>query len=190
MRGVAAALDTGAASLYVYVPGRDGLLQAMVDRVIATIEVETPDPSRWRDQLHSLVQRMRRALLAHPGIAAMFLTIPPMTDAVLRLTENLLATLLAGGVDPQDAAWASDIFLLLSTAVATENDARHAGGHTDGDYRQQVDKLRSTFAGLPADRFPALTARAAQMVAGDPDERFQFAIDVVIDGIVARSARA
>jgi len=32
MRRVAAALDTGAASLYVYVPGREGLLQAMLDR--------------------------------------------------------------------------------------------------------------------------------------------------------------
>ena len=45
MRRVAAALDTGAASLYVYVSGRDGLLQAMLDRVTATIELEQPDPS-------------------------------------------------------------------------------------------------------------------------------------------------
>jgi AcrR family transcriptional regulator len=52
MRRVAAALDTGAASLYVYVSGREGLLAAMLDRVTATIELEPPDPSRWRDQLH------------------------------------------------------------------------------------------------------------------------------------------
>src|ERR1700729_4417355 len=63
MRRVAAALDTGAASLYVYVSGREGLLQAMLDRVTATIELEAPDPSRWRAQLHSLLQRMHRALL-------------------------------------------------------------------------------------------------------------------------------
>jgi hypothetical protein len=36
----ATALDTGPASLYVYVSGREGLLQAMLDRVIATIELE------------------------------------------------------------------------------------------------------------------------------------------------------
>jgi AcrR family transcriptional regulator len=189
MRRVAAVLDTGAASLYVYVSGREGLLQGMVDRVIATIEVEAPDPSRWRAQLHSLVHRMRRALVAHPGIAAMFLTIPPMTETVLRLTENLLGILLAGGLDPQDAAWASDVFLLLVTAVASENDARRARGHSDDDYRRDVDRLRTTFAGLPPDRFPSLAAYAAQMVAGDADERFSFAIDVVIDGVVARAAR-
>src|SRR5271156_234934 len=64
MRRVAAALDTGAASLYV--SGREGLLQAMLDRVTATIELEAPDPSRWRAQLHSLLQRTHQALVAHP----------------------------------------------------------------------------------------------------------------------------
>src|SRR5580704_6080250 len=55
MRRVGAALDTGAASLYVYVAGREGLLQAMLDRVFATVELEPPVPSRWRAQLHSLL---------------------------------------------------------------------------------------------------------------------------------------
>src|SRR5580698_7502984 len=77
MRRVAAALDTGPASLYVYVSGREGLLQAMLDRVAGTIELERPDPSRWRAQVHSLLQRIREALVAHPGIAAMTLAEPP-----------------------------------------------------------------------------------------------------------------
>jgi hypothetical protein len=38
-------------------------------------------------------------------------------------------------------------------------------------------------------RFPLIAAHVAQMVAGDGDERFRFAIDVVIDGLVARAAR-
>src|ERR1700758_352984 len=70
MRRVAAALDTGAGSLYVYVDGRDGLLQAMFDRIVTGVELEAPDPSRWRAQLHNLLERMRAQLIAHPGIAA------------------------------------------------------------------------------------------------------------------------
>ena len=190
MRRVAHALDTGAASLYVYVSGREGLLQAMLDRVTATIELEAPEPSRWRAQLHSLLQRMHRALVAHPGIAAMTLAEPPTTEAVLLLTENLLGILLAGGLDPQDAAWACDIFVLLVTAAAREDDVRRPSGRSDdGGRREQADEIYKTFAGLPPDRFPLLAAHAAQMVAGDGDERFRFAIDVVIDGVVARAAR-
>jgi AcrR family transcriptional regulator len=187
MRRVAAALDTGAASLYVYVSGRESLLHAMLDRVTATIELEVPDPSRWRAQLHSLLQRFRQALVAHPGIAAMTLADSPTTEAVLLLTENLLGILLAGELDPQDAAWACDIFVLLVTGAAREDDVRRASGHSDD--REQVSELYKTFAGLPPGRFPSLAAHAAQMVAGDGDERFHFAIDVVIDGVVARAAQ-
>src|SRR5580704_13750059 len=113
MRRVASALDTGAASLYVYVSGREGLLQAMLDRVTATIELEPPDPSRWRAQLHALLQRMHQALLDHPGIAALTVEDPPTTETVLLLTENLLGILFAGGIGPQDAAWACDVLVLL-----------------------------------------------------------------------------
>src|SRR6185437_5949243 len=44
MRRVAAALDTGPGSLYVYVSGRDGLLAEMSDRITATIELEPRIP--------------------------------------------------------------------------------------------------------------------------------------------------
>jgi AcrR family transcriptional regulator len=190
MRRVAAALDTGAMSLYVYVSGREGLLLAMLDRVTATIELEAPDPSRWRAQLYSLLRRMHHALVAHPGIAAMTLADSPTTEAVLLLTENLLGILLAGGLDPQDAAWACDIFVLLVTAAAREDDVRRPRGRSDDGGRQEhADTLYETFAGLPPDRFPLIAAHAAQMVAGDGDERFRFAVDVVVDGVVARAAR-
>jgi AcrR family transcriptional regulator len=190
MRRVAAALDTGAASLYVYVSGREGLFQAMLDRITATIELEIPDPAHWREQLHSLLQRMHQALVAYPGIAAMTLAYPPTTQAVLRLTENLLGIVMAGGLEAQEAAWACDIFVLLVTAVASEDDVRRPRSENDEtDYGALVDEIHATFAGLPADRFPLLTSYADQMVAGDSEMRFRFAVDVVIDGLVTRAAQ-
>src|ERR1700729_1202295 len=149
MRRVAAALDTGAMSLYVYVSSREGLLQAMLDRVTATIELEAPDPARWRAQLHSLLRRLHQALVAHPGMAALTLADPPTTETVLLLAENLLGILLAGDLDPQDAAWACDILVLLVTAVASEDDVRRARGRSDDDDRQMhADQAYSTLAGL------------------------------------------
>jgi hypothetical protein len=40
-----------------------------------------------------------------------------------------------------------------------------------------------------ADDFPLITAHAAQLVAGDVDEQFRFAVDVVIDGVLRRASR-
>jgi AcrR family transcriptional regulator len=188
MRRVAAALDTGAASLYVYVSGREGLLQAMLDRVTASIELESPDPLRWRAQLHSLLQRMHQAFVDHPGIAALTLGDPPTSETILLLTENLLGILLAGGLNPQDAAWGCDILVLLVTGAAHEDEMRRPRhGTDDRGNDEKVDQIYRTFAGLPPDRFPLISAHAAEMVAGDGDERFRFAIDVLVDGLVARA---
>ena len=191
MRRVAAALDTGAASLYVYVSGREGLLQAMLDRVTASIELEPPDPSRWRAQLHSLLQRMHQALVDHPGIAALTLGDPPTSETILLLTENLLGILLAGGLHPQDAAWGCDILVLLVTGAAHEDEMRRPrhGDATTDEHGEQMDEIYQTFTGLPPDRFPLISAHAAEMVAGDGEERFRFAIDVLVDGMVARARR-
>ena len=183
MRRVAAALDTGPASLYVYVSGREGLLQAMQDRTIAAIKLESPDPGRWRAQLHSLLERSYRALTAHPGIAATALASPLTTESALLLQENLLAILLAGGLDAQDAAWAADIFAALVTHAAIEDDLRRA------DPQELAGQLHQLFTGLPASQFPLIAAYAGQLVAGTSAERFRFAIDVVIDGLLARRDR-
>jgi AcrR family transcriptional regulator len=188
MRRVAAALDTGAASLYVYVSGREGLLQAMLDRVTATIQLDPPDPSSWREQLHSLLQRMHRALVDHPGIAALTLGDPPTTETILLVTENLLGILLAGGLDPQDAAWGCDILVLLVTGAAHEDEMRHPRESRDHSFDdEKVDQIYKIFTGLPPDRFPLISAHATEMVAGDGEERFRFAIDVIVDGLVARA---
>ncbi len=181
MRRVATALDTGPGSLYVYVDGREGLLRAMQDRVIATVELETVAPARWRAQLHSLLARMHQAFVAHPGIAATATATPPRTEAALLLLENLLGILLAGGIDPQRAAWAADVLAALVTHAAVEDDVRRA------DHYEVGSELHKTFTGLPADRFPLITRYAAQLVAGDGEARFRFAVDVVVDGLLAAS---
>ena len=75
--------------------------------------------------------------------------------------------------------------MLLVTVVASEDDVRRPRLENDeADFGATVDEIHETFAGLPADRFPLLAAYAAQMVAGDSEMRFRFAIDVVIDGLV------
>jgi AcrR family transcriptional regulator len=183
MRRVAAALDTGAASLYVYVDGRDGLLHAMEERINATIAIEPPDPAHWREQLHALLARMYQTLAAHPGFASLSMADPFPTGTALRLLENLLGILLAGGIDPQDAAWAADVFAAQVTYAAIEADVRRI------DSTELAREISTRFAALPPEQYPLITAHTAQLVAGDGETRFRFAIDVVIDGLLARNAR-
>ncbi len=191
MRRVAAELDTGAASLYVYVRNRDELLRLMMDRVASAVPRVAPEPERWREQVHDLMRRFRDVLEAHPGLASVLTGDVPTTENVLAGAESLLGILLAGGISSQDAAWAVDILMLFVTATATEADIRRAAGlTTDADRDDAVAQIRDTFVGLSATRFPLLVGHVSELVAGAGDERFRFAIDTFLDGLVARAERA
>jgi hypothetical protein len=71
--------------------------------------------------------------------------------------------------------------------VAAEDDARRASGSKH--FADEADQMRVTFEGLPPGQFPMLRTHAEDMVSGDRDERFHWAIDVVLDGVLARAAR-
>jgi AcrR family transcriptional regulator len=185
MRRVAAELDTGAASLYVYVRNRDELLQAMFERAVDPLALVEPDAARWRDQVHDLLGAFLKTLENYPGLAGALPVGPPVSENALAGAENLLAILLAGGIGSQDAAWACDILALIVTATATEADVRRDIGRAD-----IVDHARDAFAELPPERFPMIVAHVAEMTAGDSQDRFHFAVDTFLDGLVARSAKA
>jgi AcrR family transcriptional regulator len=190
MRRVAAALDTGAASLYVYFRNRDELVSAMLDRAAEAIPLVTPEPGRWREQIHALLGSFLAALETYPGLAAALPAEPPTTENALAGAENLFGILLAGGIAPQDAAWALDILALIVTATAAEADVRRAAGRTGAGLDEMVDLMRTTFSALPPERFPLLVAHTAELTTGEGEDRFGFAVDTFLDGLEARSSRA
>jgi AcrR family transcriptional regulator len=186
MRRLAQELDTGAASLYVYISGRDELRSAMLDRLAGEVELEPPDPAHWRQQVHRLLLRMLESMHGHPGIAMVAVGNPPTTERVMLVAENLAALLRAGGIDGRDAAWACDILPLILTASAVEVDVYRA--RLDNQ-EELVANLRETFSALPPERFPNITALEPHWTAGAGNDRFVFAVDVFLDGLVARAAR-
>ena len=186
MRRVAGELDTGAASLYVYVKGRDELRAAMIDRLARLVELEDPDPLRWREQVHQLLLEWLHAMEAHPGIATLFVGNPPTTEGMLVGAEYLLSLLRAAGISARDAAWGMDILFLIVSASAVETDVRRVRSESDEDL---VARLTSEFAALSPVRFPNIRNMLSDMTDGDRDDHFIFSIDVFLDGLVARSAR-
>ena len=187
MRRVATALDTGPASLYVYIKGRDELRQAMYDRVLSTVTLEPPDADRWREQTLALLERVLAAFESHPGIAAIGLANPPSTRPALLVGENLLGVLLAGGISRQDAALATDILPMITTARAIETDVWRSQEGGEGDQPDLEQHLHDAYASLPAAEFPHFTDLAEELIARDTAARFRFAIDTFLDGLAARA---
>jgi AcrR family transcriptional regulator len=184
MRRIAKALDTGPASLYVYVANRDELLRLLFDEVVATIPLEAPDPSRWREQLRALCVATLEAFDAHPGIARVAMAVVPTGPNTMAVAENMMGLLLAGGIDPRRAAWAIDTLSLIVTANAVEtviSQERHKAGEPDA---YDAEMLQGMFTSLPPERYPNLVRHASALVGGGSRERFLFAIDTFVDGLV------
>jgi AcrR family transcriptional regulator len=187
MRRLATELDTGPASLYVYIRNREELLNALLDRISGMVELEEPEPARWREQLHRLVGGLLQVMEAHRGIARVAIANIPTGENALRAADNMLALLLAGGITPRDAAWACDILPLITTSLAVETATyEERGAEPDA----VGEELAAFFTALPPDRYPHLTRCATELTSGDGDERFRFAIDAFLDGLVARAQRA
>src|SRR5689334_22565195 len=65
MRRIAQDLDTGPSSLYAHVANKDELLELIIERIAATIEIPRPDGRRWKAQLKKIAMDLYTALAAH-----------------------------------------------------------------------------------------------------------------------------
>src|SRR5215470_4868941 len=77
MRRIAEALDTGPASLYVYVRNTTDLHVQMLDALLATVIEPLTVEGTWRDRLKQLLTRYTGVLFNYPAIARMTLTMHP-----------------------------------------------------------------------------------------------------------------
>ncbi|MEU1534724.1 TetR/AcrR family transcriptional regulator [Streptomyces fagopyri] len=183
MRRVATALETGPSSLYAHVVNKEDLDELLIGRLCAGIDLPEPDPAAWRRQITGVCTQLRDQYLRYPGISRAAFAAAPSNLDTLRVGEGMLAILLAGGVDPQIAAWALDSLTLYVNAYSLEVSlADSRGGRGDGGWVVSRDELLRRFAALP-DTFPQTRRYAAELTAGTVHDRFDFTIGLMIDGL-------
>ncbi len=186
MRRVATALETGPSSLYAHVVNKEDLDELLIGRLCAAIDLPEPDPATWRQQIISVCTQLRDQYLRYPGISRAAFAVAPSNLDTLRVGEGLLAILLAGGIDPQAAAWAIDSLLLYVNAYSLEISlVNQQRSHGDGSWVVSRDELLRRFAALPG-TFPHAKRYAAELTAGTGHDRFDFTIGLMIDGLAHR----
>jgi AcrR family transcriptional regulator len=182
MRRVAAALETGPSSLYAHVVNKEDLDELLIGRLCAAIDLPEPDPAAWRQQIISVCTQLRDQYLRYPGISRAAFAAAPSNLDTLRVSEGMLAILLAGGIVPQAAAWAVDALLLYVNAYSLEISLAEQQRSRDGSWVVSRDELLRRYAALPA-TFPHTKRYAAEITAGAGHDRFDFTIGLMIDGL-------
>jgi AcrR family transcriptional regulator len=182
MRRVATALETGPASLYAHVVNKDDLDDLLLGRLYAQIELPEPDPGTWRQQIIGVYTQMRDQYTRYPGISRAALAIVPTNLETMRVNEGLFSIVLAGGFDPQTAAWAVDALTLYVNGYCLETSLRDQVTRNGDNWVVSRDELLRRFAELP-DTFPQTKRYAAELTSGTGNDRFDFTINLILDGL-------
>ncbi|MFE5328480.1 TetR/AcrR family transcriptional regulator [Embleya sp. NPDC056575] len=184
MRRVAEQLQTGPASLYVHVSGKEELLELVLDHVLGEVRIPTPDPARWQEQLREVVLDFRRVLASHRDLGRAALAAIPSGPNALRISEGLLAVMRGGGVPEQASAWVLDVLQLYISADVFEA-ALYLSRAEEGENPMAMAQayLGEVIAALPPERFPTLVALLPHLISGDREARIEFGLDIFIRGL-------
>ena len=180
MRRVGRELGVEAMSLYNHVRDKEDLLDGISEQVMS--EFRTPqDTSDWVAASRASIREWRRLLKAHPQVIQVFAERHKPMESIssLRPMEFALACLRGIGLSPEEAG-----------------EAFHAiGGYIFGfvlmETREMFGGPGSTMtpeelrASIPADQLPNVAACFPAMCAIDPDEQFEFGLDLLMRGLLA-----
>ena len=190
MRRLAQELDTGPASLYVYVRNTAELHAAVLDELLGAVDragdsadgdVGSGADGDWRDRLVRVLTSYIEVLFEHPALARSALVARPSGPHYLDLVEAVLALLDEGGVAPAQAARAVDLLLQFATSTAAEQSTRGEDIGAQDDW----DALTATLRGVSPERHPHIAALGDELLAGTGRERLAWGFRTLIDGVLA-----
>ncbi|MFI9723271.1 TetR/AcrR family transcriptional regulator C-terminal domain-containing protein [Streptomyces sp. NPDC052396] len=174
MRRLGAELGVEAMTLYHHVPGKQALLDGLVERVLTqALSLDGPDAD-WRPLLRSYAHGLRSTLLRHPGVLPLVAARPAVTPAALDAVEHCLRALTGAGFELGRALHALNSLALLVIGHAT---AEAAGTGTEGP--GSADWLTAA----DAERYPLLTEAARTGAGVDDAERFDLAVEALLAGL-------
>jgi len=199
MRRIAREMRVGAMSLYWYVSSKEELLQLMLEQVQG--EGEATEPSGdWRADLRAYARNIRAALLRHPWAIDFLGHGPPSGPNDARNAERLLAVLDGLGLDYTTSMYAGMTVgtYVLGAALREVQEIRwHQGvseqtaDWTKADYDEFLGEFGRRVR--QSGQYPHLARLLDEGIdpdaPGTRDERFEFGLDCVLDGIAARLRR-
>lgn len=182
MRRLAHDLDTGPASLYVYVRSTTEIHALVIDRLLADLDLGW-NGKGWQPRLRQLLIDYIGVLLRYPGLAKSAVATWPEGPHYLDLVELILRLLTTGGVPVRRAAWGVDILLQQATAMAAEWSTRR-----NSDQAQDIEDLSTVLRGASEQRHPFLWQLGTEaMTGGEDGSRGDWAIDALVTGISTTS---
>jgi AcrR family transcriptional regulator len=186
MRKLARRLGVEAMSLYNHIPGKERLLDGMVDRVFD--EIEPPAPDRpWRDEMRSRAISTHAALRRHPWAVGLMEARPNPGESSLRLHDSVLACLRHAGFSTEAAIHAYSVQDAYIYGFALQE--RTLALDTRDEWKALANRNLREY-GPALDDYPSL-AEVQHHIAKhgfSKEEEFLFGLDLILNGLEQRLA--
>ncbi|WP_277212525.1 TetR/AcrR family transcriptional regulator [Isoptericola croceus] len=181
MRRLATGLGVDPMSLYRYVDGKDDLLAAMVDAIVARIEPVT-DAGDWRAGARATILAARATMLQHPWAAAVRKARTDPTPAELTHLDTLLGMLRDAGFDL--ALTHHAIHVLGSRILGFSQDLYDDGAATPEEAAATARMLATSHPRLA--ELAVAVSHDGALGGCDDDAEFTFALDLALEGLERR----
>ena len=188
MRRLAQDLGVVPMALYKHVSSKDELLDGMVDLLVAEL-APPPAGTDWKTAIRERVLSARRVWQRHPWASRVVETRTRPTPAVMAYMDSMIGLFRAGGfsIDLTHHAMHAMGSRLLGFTQELFDDTADAGPGTD------AEMLRWMAAAYPniTELVQAITHDPASIVGSGCDDQFEFefALDLVLDGLERLRAR-
>ena len=181
MRTLAAALGTGAMTLYNYVRDRDQLEELVAEAVIAGVELPVGSGD-WLDDVRAIATATWHSVRAHPNAIPLVLTRRTVSPTSYAAAEHLVDALSRGGLDDTALLGAFRAVLSLVMGSAQVELAGPLAGAARDEHQREV---AARIGALASDQHHRLAALAEVSQRSSATEDFERALDLLLAGIRA-----
>jgi TetR/AcrR family tetracycline transcriptional repressor len=192
MRRVARDVGVEAMSLYHYVRDKEDLLDGMCAMVMR--DFRYPDEHRpWIEVARDGAREWRRVLRDHPNVIALWADRQrPMTELEsLMPMEFALRVIGRAGIDEREGVLIFNVLggyimgvVMMEVGAMFSAGTTRTNANADAMHAKLPDEAFAQF--LPADRVPCIIAALPHLAECDPDEQFEFGLDLLLAGIETR----
>ncbi|RYJ29537.1 TetR-family transcriptional regulator [Streptomyces sp. L-9-10] len=178
VRRLGIALCADPSTLYRYFDGMDGLTLAIGEELIGRALDGWTATGDWRNDLRELGRRIHGAYLAHPQAAVLTASRVTGRPREIAADEAVLGILRTAGFPDPDAVLIFHAFIDQSLAFAALDAAALA--LTDTSRTSDERQWESTYARLPAEKYPHIAATAQLLAARMNHSAYPAALDMLL----------
>ena len=185
IRRLADELGVKPMTIYHHVPNKEAIIDGMVDRVFAEIDLPPPD-EHWKAAMRRKCTSARQVLLRHPWAPPLMESRTNPGPATLLHHDTVLGCLRRGGLSYELIAHAGAVLDSYVYGFTMQETHLPFGGS------EQIGELAEAIIGaMPVDEYPNMVAFTVNHVLKPGysfSSSFEFGLDVLLDGLEAAAA--